>query len=77
MQSMEMQVTEETGSMAGMRVEFVGESGDRVSVLMRNAEGLSREAALGQARTLLARLSAEPGDGADAPPIQGNGEDGR
>jgi hypothetical protein len=77
MQSMETQVTEETGSMAGFRVEFFATGGDRVSVLLRHAEGLSREAAVERARVLLAQLAADDSGGSDIPPIQGNGEDGR
>lgn len=75
MNQVETQVTEETGSMAGFRVEFFIGGGEKVSVLLRPYSDLSREAAVDKARELLAQLGVEENEG--PPPVQSNGEDMR
>lgn len=75
MDMIETQVTEETGSMAGFRVEFFAQDGDKISVLLRQPEDLSRETAVARACALLAQLGADRGDVPESYKIQGNGED--
>ncbi len=70
MDMIETQVTEETGSMAGFRVEFFAQGGDKISVLLRQGEDLSRETAVARACALLAQLGADRGDGPESYKIQ-------
>lgn len=57
MQVIAMQVKEEGGESPTFRVEFTGDRGEVISVIMRRDDRLSRENAVARARELIGQVA--------------------
>jgi hypothetical protein len=58
MHIVETQIREEGGSNPAFRVEFSGDGGEVISVLMRQNDGLNRENAVAKARALMIQIGS-------------------
>lgn len=61
MHIVETQIREEGGSNPAFRVEFSGDGGEIISVLMRQNDDLSRENAIAKARALMIQIGSIDG----------------